>query len=190
MRASASVASSSPAPSPVPEKPAHPTRGSKRKKAQVKNMAGLVAGDSDSSALTQESGDESHAPTPTTNPDGGTEYAEGDGEREQSSGMYYIHVPRYTRLTPLSQGQPLPLNAKVSRVAAIARRLEGKQALQLVEPKSVNASHVRTVQTTFMLRIQYRWLVWRAGGLSPTQTLVIPPRWELCNCGMFTRSSK
>ena len=90
MRASASVASNSPAPSPVPEKPAPSTRGSKRKKAQLKNMAGLVAGDSDSSALTQESGDESLAPTPTTNADGGTEYAEGDGEREQSPGMCLI----------------------------------------------------------------------------------------------------
>lgn len=50
-------------------------------------MAGLVAGDSDSSALTQESGDESAAPTPTTNPDAGTEYAEGENEREQSPGM-------------------------------------------------------------------------------------------------------
>lgn len=50
-------------------------------------MAGLVAGDSDSSALTQESGDESAAPTPTTNPDAGTEYAEGENEREQSPGI-------------------------------------------------------------------------------------------------------
>ncbi|GJE98529.1 chromatin modification-related protein EAF7-domain-containing protein [Phanerochaete sordida] len=86
MRASVSVDSGSPAPSPVHEKPAPSGRVSKRKKnqAQVKNMAGLVAGDSDSSALTQESGDESAAPTPTTNPDAGTEYADGEAEREQS----------------------------------------------------------------------------------------------------------
>jgi MRG-binding protein len=89
LRASASVASSSPAPSPAHEKPAPSGRGSRRKKnqSQLKNMAGLVAGDSDSSALTQESGDESPAPTPTTNPDAGTEYAEGDNEREPSPGM-------------------------------------------------------------------------------------------------------
>lgn len=95
MRASASAASSSPAPSPVPEKPAPSGRGSRRKKnqAQLKNMAGLVAGDSDSSALTQESGDES-APTPTTNPDAGTEYAEGDNEREPSPGMYHEQSSR------------------------------------------------------------------------------------------------
>lgn len=89
MRTSVSVASSSPAPSPVHEKPAPSGRGTKRKKnqAQLKNMAGLVAGDSDSSALTQESGDESAALTPTTNADAGTEYAEGDNEQEQSPGM-------------------------------------------------------------------------------------------------------
>ena len=51
-------------------------------------MAGLVAGDSDSSALTQESGDESQAPTPTSNPDAGTEYAEGDNEHEPSPDMF------------------------------------------------------------------------------------------------------
>lgn len=94
MRASASVASTSPAPSLVPEKPAPSTRGSKRKKVQLKNMAGLVAGDSDSSALTQESGDESLAPTPTTNPDAGTEYAEGEGEHEQSPGMFIVKTTR------------------------------------------------------------------------------------------------
>ncbi|EKM51833.1 uncharacterized protein PHACADRAFT_262206 [Phanerochaete carnosa HHB-10118-sp] len=86
MRTSVSIESSSPAPSPIHEKPAPSGRGTKRRKnqAQLKNMAGLVAGDSDSSALTQESGDESAAPTPTTNPDAGTEYAEGENEREQS----------------------------------------------------------------------------------------------------------
>lgn len=44
-------------------------------------MAGLVGGDSDSSALTQESGDESISPIPrtgsvATGTDAGTEYAE------------------------------------------------------------------------------------------------------------------
>lgn len=84
-RMRASVSSSSPAPSLYQEKPPPPTRSSKRtKKSSV--MAGLVGGDSDSSALTQESGDESVAPTPATGTDGATEYADGDGEHEQSPG--------------------------------------------------------------------------------------------------------
>ena len=53
---------------------------SKRAKPKAKlDMAGLVGGDSDSSALTQESGDEGIAPTPrstVTATDGGTDYAE------------------------------------------------------------------------------------------------------------------
>ena len=76
-------------------------------------MAGLVAGDSDSSALTQESGDESHAPTPTTNPDAGTEYAEGEGEREQSPGMYCMHVLRSVQSPDLSiSGSAVPAKRK------------------------------------------------------------------------------
>ncbi|KAI0699294.1 hypothetical protein C8T65DRAFT_659825 [Cerioporus squamosus] len=85
MRASASIASS-PAPSPVA--PAKPARGGGRKgKAKLKVMAGLVGGDSDSSALTQESGDESVAPTPrsvATGTEGGTEYAEEEEDPRQS----------------------------------------------------------------------------------------------------------
>ena len=59
------------------------------------NLAGLVAGDSDSSALTQESGDEGAvAETPresvVTGTDGGTEYAEDEDTemREPSPGGY------------------------------------------------------------------------------------------------------
>lgn len=85
-RASASIASS-PAPSPAPAKQA---RGGGRKgKAKLKVMAGLVGGDSDSSALTQESGDESVAPTPrsvATGTEGGTEYAEEEEDPRQSPG--------------------------------------------------------------------------------------------------------
>ncbi|KAI0087906.1 hypothetical protein BDY19DRAFT_1042284 [Irpex rosettiformis] len=82
-RMRASVSSVSAAPSPVREKPPASVRSSKRTKSKNK-MAGLVGGDSDSSALTQESGDESVAPTPAaTADDAGTEYAE-DGDREQS----------------------------------------------------------------------------------------------------------
>ncbi|KAI0771421.1 hypothetical protein BC629DRAFT_1531807 [Irpex lacteus] len=76
-------------PSPPYEKPPASTRVSKRTKNKTK-MAGLVGGDSDSSALTQESGDESVAPTAD---DGGTEYAD-DGDREQSPDTTTSKQPR------------------------------------------------------------------------------------------------
>lgn len=88
MRASVSTVSA--APSPPYEKPPASTRVSKRTKNKTK-MAGLVGGDSDSSALTQESGDESVAPTAD---DGGTEYAD-DGDREQSPGAYLVFWKRW-----------------------------------------------------------------------------------------------
>ncbi|KAK7681514.1 hypothetical protein QCA50_015246 [Cerrena zonata] len=78
MRASASLPSTSPVPtSPVVEKT---TRSSKKGKTKS-SLAGLVGGESDSSALTQESGDESITPPPrmgsvATGTDAGTEYAE------------------------------------------------------------------------------------------------------------------
>ncbi|KAI0822229.1 hypothetical protein BC628DRAFT_1390075 [Trametes gibbosa] len=86
MRASASLPSSPPAPSPVTHTKAG--RGGRKGKSKLKHMAGLVGGDSDSSALTQESGDESVAPTPrdsiATGTDAGTEYAEDEEEARQS----------------------------------------------------------------------------------------------------------
>lgn len=90
MRATAS-ASSSPNPSPTPvssSTKSHQrkgatttTSGSGRRRAKSKaDLAGLVGGDSDSSALTQESGDENAAGTPresvVTGTDGGTEFGE------------------------------------------------------------------------------------------------------------------
>lgn len=86
MRASASLPSSSPGPSPTQEKPAPPPRKTRKGKSKLHKTAGLVAGDSDSSALTQESGDESVPPTPATGTDNATEYAEDDQEPEQSPG--------------------------------------------------------------------------------------------------------
>jgi len=84
MRATASPPSS-PAPSPSPLPPHPPRRSSSRvsrpgRRGKSKlDLAGLVAGDSDSSALTQESGDEG-LPTPresvVTGTDAGTDYAE------------------------------------------------------------------------------------------------------------------
>jgi len=93
MRASVSTVGASPAPSHTyQDKTSVRSSKSKSKRSRAKEkekeknkMAGLVGGDSDSSALTQESGDESIgvAPTPAGT-DGATEYNEGDGEHEQS----------------------------------------------------------------------------------------------------------
>ena len=87
MRASASLPSSSPAPSPTHEKSSVPPRKTRKGKSKLHKTAGLVAGDSDSSALTQESGDESVPPTPATGTDNATEYAE-DEDHEQSPGSF------------------------------------------------------------------------------------------------------
>ncbi|KAJ3553484.1 hypothetical protein NM688_g3586 [Phlebia brevispora] len=106
MRASASLPSSSPAPSPSHrEKSAGPSRKTRKGKSRLHKTAGLVAGDSDSSALTQESGDESVPPTPATGTDGATEYAEeAEHEAEQSPGTHayvlaltrHLMIPRRT----------------------------------------------------------------------------------------------
>ncbi|KAI0729597.1 hypothetical protein C8Q72DRAFT_777806 [Fomitopsis betulina] len=80
MRGSVSLPSSSPAPSPTQTGPG--AKLSKKGKSKLKDMAGLISGDSDSSALTQESGDEGAIATlrdsaaPGT--DAGTEVAEDD----------------------------------------------------------------------------------------------------------------
>ncbi|KAF8073721.1 chromatin modification-related protein EAF7-domain-containing protein [Lyophyllum atratum] len=76
MRATASLPSSSPAPSPV-SKP----RGGKKRGRTKLSMAGLIGGDSDSSALTQESGDENGGGSPragsvVTATDPGTDHAD------------------------------------------------------------------------------------------------------------------
>jgi MRG-binding protein len=74
LRATASAPSS---PTPAP----HPKKRSARKRGKSKlDLAGLVGGDSDSSALTQESGDDHTAETPresiVTGTDAGTDYAD------------------------------------------------------------------------------------------------------------------
>lgn len=90
MRSSASLPSTSSGPSPSRQERPVTTRGRRRNKSKLNNMAGLIAGDSDSSALTQESGDESISPTPATGTDAATEYAEdGDYEHDQSPGMIF-----------------------------------------------------------------------------------------------------
>ncbi len=90
MRATPSAAS--PTPSPTAQKKPKGRRKGKTTKSQA-NYAGLVGGDSDSSALTQESGDEG-APTPresvVTGTDGGTEDVEDEDVEmhEPSPGMF------------------------------------------------------------------------------------------------------
>lgn len=89
------------APSPRPMASASSRRGTGRKRAKNTrsklNLAGLVGGDSDSSALTQESGDEGGmAETPMesviTGTDAGTEYADDEDVemREASPGAHRI----------------------------------------------------------------------------------------------------
>ncbi|KAG6890616.1 hypothetical protein C0995_006592 [Termitomyces sp. Mi166 len=75
IRATASLPSS-----PIPSPPSIPRTGKKRGKTKF-NMAGLVGGDSDSSALTQESGDEDgvsslRASSVVTGTDAGTDHVE------------------------------------------------------------------------------------------------------------------
>ncbi|KAH9922839.1 uncharacterized protein BXZ73DRAFT_51209 [Epithele typhae] len=83
-RATASLPSSSPAPSPVAH--AKAGRGGRKGKSKLKVTAGLVGGESDSSALTQESGDESVMPTPresnATGTDGGEDFEEEEDARQ------------------------------------------------------------------------------------------------------------
>lgn len=60
----------------------------------------MVGGDSDSSALTQESGDDSVAPTPrsmVTGTDAGTEYAEDDDEGSHNSPGKIVPLRPYIR---------------------------------------------------------------------------------------------
>ncbi|KAF9267414.1 hypothetical protein L218DRAFT_856125 [Marasmius fiardii PR-910] len=86
---------SSPAPS-EPQKATKQSSRSKKSRSKSKaNMAGLVGGDSDSSALTQESGDEAIADSVATATDGETMDEDPDGEdaemREPAPGMLRDH---------------------------------------------------------------------------------------------------
>ena len=89
VRATASIPSSTPAPSPRQASKTRKSKAPKRNKNKA-DMAGLVGGDSDSSALTQESGDEA-AFTPrdsvVTGTDAGTDYEDDTEVQEVSSGV-------------------------------------------------------------------------------------------------------
>ncbi|KAI6130009.1 hypothetical protein EV401DRAFT_1926337 [Pisolithus croceorrhizus] len=89
LRATASLPSSTPAPSPRQSHKTRKPKAPKRNKDKV-DMAGLVGGDSDSSALTQEESGDEDVVTPResvlTGTDAGTDYEE-DAEQDISSGQ-------------------------------------------------------------------------------------------------------
>ncbi len=93
MRATPSVATPSPSPAPKRPKP----KGKTKRTKQLKD-AGLVGGDSDSSALTQESGEDG-APTPKdsvfTGTDAGTELDDEDVEMQDASpGIFSLLISK------------------------------------------------------------------------------------------------
>lgn len=87
----ASIPSSTPAPSPRQPSKTRKSKAPKRNKNKA-DMAGLVGGDSDSSALTQESGEEVAAFTPresvVTGTDAGTDYEDDTEVQEISPGLW------------------------------------------------------------------------------------------------------
>ncbi|KAK0504129.1 hypothetical protein EDD18DRAFT_1345013 [Armillaria luteobubalina] len=131
MRATPSVAS--PTPSPSAQKKAKGRRKGKTTKSQA-NYAGLVGGDSDSSALTQESGDEG-APTPresvVTGTDGGTEDAEDeDVEMHEPS-----PAPSATTKGTKQKAKSATAAAKRAASAARARAAQAAQRANKAKKK-------------------------------------------------------
>ncbi|PPQ70015.1 hypothetical protein CVT26_013303 [Gymnopilus dilepis] len=110
------TAPAAPSPRTVASTSSRPGRGRKRGRNQRSklNLAGLVGGDSDSSALTIESGDEGGgAETPresvVTGTDAGTEYAEEeDVEMREPSPAAEVASPRPTRGRPPKAGPGRP----------------------------------------------------------------------------------
>jgi MRG-binding protein len=120
----------SPPSSPQTSSPVRRSRGSRTKQVPSKaDMAGLVAGDSDSSALTQESGDE-EAPnvrgSVVTETEGGTDAEEEEDEtREESASMYYaLRLPSNCSDPILDSGPPT--SSKVPRKPIPTRNVSGK----------------------------------------------------------------
>ncbi|EAU86071.1 hypothetical protein CC1G_07150 [Coprinopsis cinerea okayama7 len=108
MRATPSAPSTPPSsPPPQPTSSKRPKTTKKRGKSKVQ-MAGLVGGDSDSSALTQESGDEGLPETPRdsviTGTDGGTEY--GDDEDVEMQDASASAPPRRSTSPKPTRGRP------------------------------------------------------------------------------------
>jgi len=91
VRATASIPSSTPAPSPRQVSKARKSKAPKRNRNKA-DMAGLVGGDSDSSALTQESGDEvvfTPRDSVVTGTDAGTDYEDDPEVQEASPGLWW-----------------------------------------------------------------------------------------------------
>jgi MRG-binding protein len=119
MRATASLASSTPAPSPrQPSGKSKKTKATKRSKSKA-DMAGLVGGDSDSSALTQESGDEGAAVTPRdsviTGTDAGTDSEEDHPDVQEASPGKVVFLSPYSRL--ICSGQSKATRGRVKQLA-------------------------------------------------------------------------
>ncbi|KAG5648372.1 hypothetical protein DXG03_004944 [Asterophora parasitica] len=113
-----------PSSSPEPASPTAKTpRGGKKRGLTELSMAGLVGGDSDSSALTQESGDEGGAESPrgasvVTATDLGTDHAEDEDVeiREPSIGVFLlaciIPMPLLTHFTIAPSMSPKPTKGR------------------------------------------------------------------------------
>jgi len=96
---------------------------SKRGRSKL-DMAGLVGGDSDSSALTQESGDEGVAPTPATGTDGGTDYAEPEDEDAEM----HEPSPAPSASSKPARNKPPKATKKTAAVAGRTRAAAGSAA--------------------------------------------------------------
>lgn len=97
-------------------------------------MAGLVGGDSDSSALTQESGDEGTAVTPRdsviTGTDAGTESEEDHADAQEASPGKVIFLLPYSRLMCLGQSKAARGRVKqLARGGAVARTRAGSMTI-------------------------------------------------------------
>lgn len=99
--------------SPAPSSPdAQKASRSKGRKKNTLDLTGLVGGDSDSSALTQESGDEGAPTTPRdsviTGTDGGDDGEEEDAEMQEASPGSYSQQGLCQQLTTVPNQHPLP----------------------------------------------------------------------------------
>jgi MRG-binding protein len=111
----------SPPSSPYAPSPARKSRGNRTKRGLSKaDMAGLVGGDSDSSALTQESGDEGEALNARgsvgTAMDGGTDVEEEDETHEELAGPSISSKPLRKHQPPRNETTKLQKSTK-SRTA-------------------------------------------------------------------------
>jgi len=117
----------SPPSSPHVLSPARKSRGNRTKRVLNKSdMAGLVGGDSDSSALTQESGDEGNAPNTRTSvatgTDGETEEEVDEDETREESTAASSKFPRNKQSKAPKRTAAATVAATVSRNAKKRKR--------------------------------------------------------------------